>query len=183
MESGDYAKLQLNCNHNVFLEVLLSNIKGAVISFQTWSRKVDNARKSQLIKEIASMRSDFLLNADLIHEKEKTLSELIELETIAKVRQMKLFDCLNSEKPTPMFLSLARVSNKDKKLASICKPDGNNFENDVTRNDYIVNYFKNVYERDRNEPDDFSGCIERFLGANILALPIVRNSNSQKWKK
>ncbi len=138
---ADYAKLQLNCDHDVFLEVLLSNIKGAVISFQTWSRKVDNARKSKLIKEIASLRGDFLLNADLIHEKEKALAELIEIETITKVRQMKLFDCLNSEKPTPMFLSLARVSNSDKKLASICKPDGNNFNDNTERNEYIVNYF------------------------------------------
>jgi hypothetical protein len=121
--------------------VLLSNIKGAVISFQTWSRKVDNARKSKLIKEIASMRGDFILNADLIHEKEKALSELIEIETIAKVRQMKLFDCLNSEKPTPMFLSLARVSNSEKKLASICKPDSNNFIDNIACNEYIVNYF------------------------------------------
>ncbi len=181
--SADFAKLQLNCDYDVFLEVLLSNIKGAVISFQTWSRKVDNARKSKLIKEIASMRGDFILNADLIHEKEKALSELIEIETIAKVRQMKLFDCLNSEKPTPMFLSLARVSNSDKKLASIFKPDGNNFIDNIARNEYIVNYFKNVYERDRNEPENFSGCIERFLGNNVLASPMVRNSKLTETEK
>ncbi len=155
----------------------------AVISFQTWSRKVDNARKSKLIKEIATMRGDFILNADLIYEKEKALSDLIEIETTAKVRQMKLFDCLNSEKPTPMFLSLARVSNSDKKLASICKPDGSDFASCTERNDYIVNYFKNVYERDRNEPENFNGCIERFLGHNVLASPLVRNSKLTENEK
>jgi hypothetical protein len=96
---------------------------------------------------------------------------------------MKLFDCLNSEKPTPMFLSLARVSNSDKKLASICKPDGNNFNDNTERNEYIVNYFKNVYERDQNEPGNFSGCIERFLGNNVLASPIVRNSKLTENEK
>ncbi len=129
------------------------------------------------------MRGDFLLNADLIQEKEKALAELIEIETVTKVRQMKLFDCLNSEKPTPMFLSLARVSNSDKKLASICKPNGDNFNDNTERNEYIVNYFKNVYERDQHEPQNFSGCMERFLGNNVLASPVVRNSKLTENEK
>jgi hypothetical protein len=33
-----------------------------------------------------------------------------------------------------------------------------------------------VYKRDHDEPADFSGCIEHFLVANVLASPIVQNS-------
>jgi hypothetical protein len=48
--------------------------------------------------------------------------ELIDAKNISKiswncrfkVRNMKIFDCLNSEKPTPMFLNLARRGSASK---------------------------------------------------------------------
>jgi hypothetical protein len=53
---------------------------------------------------------------------------------VAKVRNMKM-DCLNAEKPTLMFLSLAKVSNSDKNI--ICNRDKNGGQ---LENDFIVDY-------------------------------------------
>jgi hypothetical protein len=89
---------------------------------------------------------------------------------------MKIFDCLSSEKPTPMFLSLARCSNSDKKLSAICKPNGEPFESKESRNNFIFSYYRDVYTKDNAEPVDFGNCIERFLGEDVLASPIVKNS-------
>jgi hypothetical protein len=111
-----YSSLSLTCDDDVFLEVLLSNIKGHVISFQTWTKRFENVKKGILMKEITMLRANFAANAELIFEKEKRLSEILDGETLAKVKSMKIFDCLSSEKPTPMFLSLAKVSNNDKKF-------------------------------------------------------------------
>jgi hypothetical protein len=175
-DPSDYANLQLTCSDDVFLEVLLSNIKGSVVSFQTWNKRLETCKKSQLIKEINELRSDFLNNSETILEKENNLAALIDKETTAKVRQMKILDCLSSEKPTPMFLSLARCSNSDKKLSAICKPNGDPFESKESRNNFIYNYYRDAYTKDNAEPVDFGNCIERFLGEDVLASPIVQNS-------
>ncbi len=44
-----YSSLALTCDHDYFLEVLASNIKGSVISFQTWVRKTENKEKARII--------------------------------------------------------------------------------------------------------------------------------------
>jgi hypothetical protein len=171
-----YSSLSLTCDDDVFLEVLLGNIKGHVISFQTWTKRFENVKKAILMKEIMTLRTNFAANAELIFEKEKRLSEIMDGETLAKVKSMKIFDCLSSEKPTLMFLSLAKVSNNDKKISSICSDDGTPFADDGLRANYIVEYYRKLYEKDPNELEDYSGCIEQFLGDEIVSSQLVTNS-------
>jgi hypothetical protein len=47
-----YCSLKLTCSDDFFLEALASNIKGCVISFQTWKKKLENLKKSRLVKDI-----------------------------------------------------------------------------------------------------------------------------------
>ncbi len=110
-------------------------------------------------------------------EKEKALSDIIDQETTAKVRNIKIFDCLNAEKPSPMLFNLARVSNSNKKLSTICKPTGEPCETDLQRNDYIALYTEDIYRKDSTEPENFPGCVEKFLGDEIVANSIVQNSS------
>jgi hypothetical protein len=44
--------LTLTWNHDYFLEALASNIKGSVISFQTWVRKTENKEKARIIANL-----------------------------------------------------------------------------------------------------------------------------------
>jgi hypothetical protein len=61
-DDNAFSNLELTCEGDVFLEVLLSNVKGAVISFQSWVKKKDNLRKNLLIKKIQSLKNDFAIN-------------------------------------------------------------------------------------------------------------------------
>jgi exonuclease III len=175
-DDNAFSNLDLTCEGDVFLEVLLSNVKGAVISFQSWVRKKDNLRKNLLIKKIQSLKNDFVINYNEIHENEILLSDIVNKEVLEKVKSMKIFDCLNSEKPTPMFLNLAQVSKSDKKLSSVCKPDGSPFTNNMDRNEFIVSYYENLYKKSASEPPDLRGCVEEFLGNDIVNSHIVQNS-------
>jgi hypothetical protein len=89
---------------------------------------------------------------------------------------MKLFNCLNSEKPTPIFLNLARTSNSGKSLSVINKPDGSSYANDVDRNEGIVSFYEDIYHKPTDEPADRVNCIEKFLGSSIIEHPVVNNS-------
>jgi hypothetical protein len=51
------------------------------------------------------------------------------------------------------------------------------------RNDFIYEYYKNLYVQDPNEDDDISGCIERFLGPDILNSNLVANSKISETEK
>jgi hypothetical protein len=52
-----FQNLKLTCNADYFLEALLSNIKGAVISFQTWVKRFENRKKAVLITKLNKLRS------------------------------------------------------------------------------------------------------------------------------
>jgi hypothetical protein len=171
-----FSNFRLSCDNDFFFEALSSNIKGSVISFQTWVRCTDNLRKSILVDRLNSLRSNYDLNFDEISDCEKKLNDLVNTEVMAKVKQMKIFSCLNSEKPTPVFLNLARSSNVDSKLSAITKPDGSPFENQADRNDHIVEYYEDIYNAAPCSAQVTENCIKEFLGRDIIEHPVVRNS-------
>jgi hypothetical protein len=85
-----FTNLRLRCDDDYFFEALSSNIKGSVISFQTCVRRMDNLRKSILIKKLESLRDNFDVNQEEICACEKDLNDLVNTEVVAKVKQMKI---------------------------------------------------------------------------------------------
>ncbi len=171
-----FSELNLSCEHDSFFEALASNIKGAIISFQTWVKKVDNAEKASIISRLNSLKSDYNNNLAEITELETRLNSILDTETLLKVRSMKLFSCLNSEKPTPIFLSLARSSSRENNLSHINKQNGIPFSNNVSKTEQIVSYFENIYCIPLSDMSCYDNCIERFLGDDILNHPITISS-------
>jgi hypothetical protein len=171
-----FSKLKLSCSDDFFLEALASNIKGSVISFQTWVKRFDNLKKSILVKDLNRLKSDYQGNFEQISQLENVLNNIIDSETLLKVRSMKIFSCLNSEKPTPIFLGLARSSNSASKLSNIQRPDGSPFATDAERTEAIVSYFENIYRVPTTDTTDYTDCISNFLGENITNHPLVKNS-------
>jgi exonuclease III len=177
---GRYQNLKLTCTDDFFFESLVSNIKGAVISFQTWVKKTENLKKSISVKRLIDLHRDFKINEDDIVKAETELNTLLDAELSAKVKSMKLFTCLNNEKPTPLFLNLAKTSNSGKSMSVIGKSDGTKYNTDVERNEGIVSFFENIYRKPADEPSDFSNCIENFLGHEIINNQIVNYQLNQQ---
>jgi hypothetical protein len=171
-----FSNLALNCDADFFFEALASNIKGAVISFQPWVKKTDNMEKANLIGELNNLKKDFVSNSSAIFTLESRLIKILDSQTLLKVRSMKLFSCLNSEKPTPMFLNLALSSNAGASLSSICKSDGSPYLSEDDKVEGIVTYYENIYCIPTSDCMNYTNCIEKFLGPDILQHPIVINS-------
>jgi hypothetical protein len=168
--------LQLTTDGDVFLEVLLSNVKGNVISFQQWVKKTENTLKSRLVNRLNELKLDFNNNQDTIYETENELLMILDKEVSEKAKTIKIFECLNAEKPTPIFMNLARCRNTSKRLSAICKDDGTAYSSDAERNEGIVDFFEKLYKKPETERVDYTDCIENFLGPKILAHPVVQNS-------
>jgi hypothetical protein len=89
---------------------------------------------------------------------------------------MKLFSCLNSEKPTPIFLSLARSSNSSSKLENILDDSGMPFSSDCARMERIVRYYEDIYARQDSDLTSYDNCINEFLGDELVSHPLIQNS-------
>jgi hypothetical protein len=87
---------------------------------------------------------------------------------------MKIFENLNSEKPTPAFLALTK-NKSEGRLSQICNNTNTPFENDAERNAFITEEFAKIYNPAPTPPlpDD---VIEQFLGEEICNNDIVKNS-------
>ena len=90
-----------------------------------------------------------------------------------EIEQYSLFEHVNMEKMTPHFLKLAKCSKPDNKLTDILNDNNSDFVTDSERKEYIVSYYENLYKLLVNQRNDITGCIEKFLGPEILNSPMV----------
>jgi hypothetical protein len=154
----------------------MGNIRNSLISFQGWIDKVKSARINNIITNLNRLKVNYVENCDLISALEQDLTRLREEDLSAVIKEIKVFDNLHNERPSPLFLNLIRHSNRDS-LSVLKSEDGNAFVNDTERNDYIFNYFANVYRRNPEQDSvDYNNCINDFLGPDIVNHPVVQNS-------
>jgi exonuclease III len=166
--------LNLTADPDIFFEVLCSNLKNNVCSFQGWLKKIETCSTNHIKKTLLRLKSSYLDNSEVIFELERRLTNIHDRNLSSKVSGFKIFENLNSEKPTPAFVAIAKNRSMGK-LHSIKKPDGSAFLDDNDRNEYIRGCFQELYmNRDPDHlPDDI---IETFLGPEILNSDLVRNS-------
>ena len=168
--------LPLSCDDSTFLEVLLGNLKGSIISLQAWQRKVSNTKKGNIIAEINQLRGDFLINSDRICQLEELLNGIVEAEISEKIKSMKLFEGLHSEKPNSLFLSLAKNKGNSDSLNKIRGNDNVEFNSDSDREEFIVSFYEDLYKKPGNGPPSYDNIVENFLGEEIVNSDLVQNS-------
>jgi hypothetical protein len=84
-----FSSLKLTCSSDFFLEALASNIKGSVISFQTFVKKMENLKKSRIVKRLNELKVDYGLHFDEISALEGELNSIQDAKTLIKVQSMK----------------------------------------------------------------------------------------------
>jgi hypothetical protein len=114
-------RLRLIPSAEFFLEGLLSTVKGNLISYQTWYKKIETSRKAQIIKNLNELKVNYDQNYNEIFNLENILNELVQRNLQEKIKTMKIFASLNAEKPTQMFLNLAKTTKANHKLEVIKK--------------------------------------------------------------
>ena len=163
------------CPDDTFLEVLMGNIRNSIVSFQSWCKKVNNFKKSLLVTRINVLRDDFLVNSDAISALQEELNRFVELEIREKIVNIKLFEGLHSEKPSPIFLALAKNQNAGN-LSLMKDESGSDFNSLAEQGEYIASYYENLYRAPPQENLDNNRLVEDFLGKEICSLQIVVNS-------
>ena len=89
-----------------------------------------------------------------------------------RLQDLKFFEILNAEKSNPHFFDLAKKLSAIEKLSDICDGNGDVLLSGEDLNNYITNFYSNLYGRD----ETVEGEIEDFLGPDVCQHPLVHDS-------
>jgi exonuclease III len=165
-----------NIDKDVFFEMILNNLRNDLLSYQSFIFRYCKAGKASLCQELDQLRLDPVLNFHSIQEKELLLRRISEREISAALQNHPVFEFVNAEKMSPLFLKLAKGKNASDSLSVITNNDLSPFQDKREREEFIVKSFEEIYKVPENAFSDFEGCIDAFLGPEICAHPIVINS-------
>jgi Reverse transcriptase (RNA-dependent DNA polymerase) len=122
-------------------------------------------------------------NFDLVDILECRLCIVNEQEIRSRLQSSNLYEHLNDEKMTPHFLKLAKVCKRESSLDEIKRDDGTDFANNMDRREYILNFYRNLYNNNDDPDTGMNHDIENFLGREILESPLVQGSKLSPEKK
>jgi exonuclease III len=158
---------------DLFFEEIISCTKAATIKLQVESGRSDNNAKAIIIAELKSLKTNFALHSERISQLENKLSSIVEGELNDKLSNYLKTEIVNGEKITPRFLNLAKSRVADN-INQIRNDDGSPFDNASERNEFIRSFYESLYKvPDELKNVEFEGCIEKFLGNDIVNNPIV----------
>ena len=156
----------------MFFEVVAEQTKLAGIKTQKLLYRVQRAKKKALEEKLEQLRDNFHENSGAIFQAEKDLGKICDNEVRDKLQDLKIFEILKSEKPSPHFIDIAKKPANIEKLSDICDTEGKVLLSGKDLNNYITNFYSSLYRYD----DFVQGEIEDFLGQDICQHPLVRGS-------
>ena len=167
--------LERSCTPDIFMEVLLIAVKNDSISYQAFVKKVKTNFIKSLCMKLASAKASENQNLETIADLESKINLYYDAEMTREIEKYSLFEHINMEKMTPHFLKLAKCTKPDSLLCDINDNSGNAFGSDGDRREFIVKYYENLYRLPETQRNDLTGCIENFLGPDILASPLINS--------
>jgi exonuclease III len=163
------SNFDLTITDDLFMEVLLNNIRNEVTSYQGFIKKFKSSEFNTLLEQ--SLTDPDPDKRDLLESK---LMRLNEASIRDKLLHCSLFDTLNSEKMTPHFLKLAKISKNLGSLDEIKDKNGNPFISSELRKTFIHTEYAKIYGNVGNKVTVED--INEFLGPGIMGHPTVMSS-------
>jgi hypothetical protein len=178
---GYFESLALTCDDKSFFETLIMTVKNVTLSAQHFFYKIKNKTKDTIKKQLSVLKRNYSANQEDIFRLEARLSNLVDGELREELNQHRNFEKLNDEKITPYFMSLAKQSCADALLSDIRNDNGTDFISSAERENYITNYYRDLYQNKDNENVQNDGIIN-FLG-DVATHPDVINSKLTENEK
>jgi hypothetical protein len=164
----------LTTTDDIFFETLCFNLRNEILGFQGWLKKLENAKLNKIFNTLNILKPDYLQNSEEIAQLEASATLIHDNNLSSKVSEMKIFENLNFEKPTPIFLTLTKNLSSEK-LSLIKNDNGAVFNTESARHKFIVDSYEKIY-RDRDPPHIPDNVVENFLGDDVVNSPLVQNS-------
>jgi hypothetical protein len=176
---SELEQLVKNCSDTEFFVALTEEVRTAGAKTQKFLGKLGKTEENALRGKLDTLTANYCQNANEIAVIENRLKIKKDLLLRDKLKDIKIFECLNAEKATPLLLNIAKKTWGDDSLSGIKCDDGADFPKEEARNHYILNFYSNLYKVDNN----VEGSIEDFLGPDIANHPTVVGSRLTDLEK
>jgi hypothetical protein len=145
-----------------------------MINLQTHTKRVESAQKKSWTTELVRLKKEnYAVNFDRITVLENLLNAASEKFVADRLSNYVKSDILNSEKMTPKYLRIAE-KNVEISLSVIKDENGTAFRTEAERQEHIVSFYENLYKNPAAMPNDFSNCVEDFLG-DLVDHPVIKS--------
>ncbi len=158
-------------------------VAAGAVQYQAFILQMQKKAKRDLETKIEKLKKERDAVFIKIGELEKELTVINDTEISYILEKHSAFENANSERITPYFLKVIKGSKNFSSLNSLKDNNGKNFNSDLERKNYIREHFVKIYKKDPNEPNDLAGCIENFLGEEIVQNPLVTESRLNEQKR
>ena len=182
MSLDEISRLPRNVEDDEFFEILIRKINKAVLELQCNSTASEKLRINAIKSELNQLKNKYMDNRLLIGDLEDELNCILEAELEDKIRNYIKIESLNDEKMTPAFLNMAKSFTNDS-TSVICDGNGSPFKSAGERGEYIADFYRTLYEIPMGKPPVLTGCIELFLGPDIINNPAVLDMKLSQEEK
>jgi hypothetical protein len=138
-----------------------------------------STKKQLITKKLEMLQDVYRENEIEINSLEGELRAINDFEIRHAMQEKKIFETLNHEKPSKSFIEIANAIKKNDDILSILNDTGTPFVSENDREQYITNFYSNLYRKD----EGVGGEVEDFLGEEICAHPVVSESKLKNHEK
>ncbi len=171
--------IKKSCNDVLFFESLTIEVKKYGSKMQRVLSRHKNLWRDSICANLKALKNDYSNNCEQIKTLENVLKTQSDIDLRERLKDIKIFECLNAEKATPLLVSLGKNKNNPETLENIRDPEGRDFLNQTDRNNFIRGYYANLYKKDCW----VGGEIDNFLGPHISNHPLVLASKLNEQEK
>jgi hypothetical protein len=169
-------RLSNGTGDDIFMEVLVNNLKNECISYQAFMNKTIKNSIAQIIANLNTLKKNFSANAEEIFSIERKLDQIQDWKLRAKLENTRNFELINSEKITPNFLNLSKGSKSEACLSDLRDDSGREFSSEEEMKNYVRNFYAELYKSPDVDINFNENCIDDFLGEEICNSRLVKDS-------
>lgn len=137
--------LELTISYQLFLEMLLMEIRGKTISYSAYKKKQNQERENILIKDIQNLENSPDPDLELIETKREELENLRKEKLHGVIVRSRVRWAEEGEKPTRYFCSLESRNYVNKIIPKVVKDDGSALTKQEDILDDVKNFYKKLY--------------------------------------
>lgn len=145
VENSNHNNLQFTISDQLFLEMLLIEIRGKTISYAAYKKKQKNLREEQLQEEIKELEESDVLNLTRIELKKNELQAIRKEKLQGIMVRARLRWAEQGEKPTKYFCSLESRNYVNKTISKLIKEDGKIITKQKDILEEVKNFYENLY--------------------------------------
>ena len=156
--------MEFSISNQLFLEMLLMEIRGKTISYSAYKKKQKIERENMLIKSIQNLENSPEPDLVLIESKKEELENLRKEKLNGIIVRSRVRWAEEGEKPTEYFCSLESRNYVNKTIPKVIKDDGSIINNQEEILIEVRNFYKDLYAC-RNDNTDQDLEIENVLNS------------------